>query len=155
MNHLVEQVLGDWDLVEWRTTTLAGALVDHPFGDQPIGILSLTPNVLHVQMMRSARPSFTTPVVTAADRTGRHPGETVRAFETFMAYSGTWALDGDELTTTVVVGLIPEWRGSQQRRTVEVAGDRLQLRSRPRVVAGTEQIGVLDWRRRPTSGAGR
>lgn len=140
------RIVGDWRLTTWRTETPAGDVLDHPFGTDAIGLLSITPSVLQVQMMRAGRPAFAVPMRTAADRRGRDPQELADAFASSMSYAGPYRLEApDLLVTTVAVALVPDFAGTEQVRRIDVDGDRLRLRSLPRTVDGVEQIGVLLW----------
>ena len=50
----------------------------------------------------------------------------VGLFNTLVAYSGPYRVDGDKWITMVEVSMNPAWVGTEQARAFEISGDRLQ-----------------------------
>ena len=71
------------------------------------------------------------------------------AFERFDAYCGTWEIDAatGNIIHHVDGSRFPNWTGTDQVRMVELAGDRLVLRTPPILAAGQEWTGELVWQR--------
>jgi hypothetical protein len=69
------------------------------------------------------------------------------AAETFIAYSGTFAFDGTDVTHTVEMSLYPNWVGTHQVRHVHLSedGDTLELSTEPFTLAGRRSIQRLTW----------
>jgi hypothetical protein len=71
------------------------------------------------------------------------------AFGTFIAYSGAFRVDGDEVIHLVEMSLYPDWIGTEQRRHVELDGARSRLTLSPGHLraAGRDVRHRLDWER--------
>jgi hypothetical protein len=65
----------------------------------------------------------------------------------FVAYAGRYSFSGDRVVHHVELSLFPNWVGSDQQRSVELAGDRLILSARPLLLAGKPQVPRLVWER--------
>ncbi len=66
--------------------------------------------------------------------------EKARAGEGFVAYAGRYSFHGDHVVHHVELSLFPNWVGTDQQRTVELAGDRLTLSASPLLLAGKQQV---------------
>jgi hypothetical protein len=73
----------------------------------------------------------------------------------FVAYTGRYSFDGDRVVHHVELSLFPNWVGSDQERSVELAGDRLTLSASPLLLAGQQQVPRLVWERVQPSPGGR
>ena len=51
----------------------------------------------------------------------------LEAFASFVAYSGTFRVEGTSVVHTVEMSLFPDWVGSEQRRSVELSADGQRL----------------------------
>jgi Lipocalin-like domain len=67
--------------------------------------------------------------------------------EGVVAYAGRYTFHGDRVVHHVELSLFPNWVGSDQERSVELAGDRLTLSAGPLLLAGTKQVPRLVWKR--------
>jgi len=122
-----EQFSGTWLLESWTAQDEFGH-VERQFGDQPRGVLIITPDGwLSMQLAASSRADL----ASGSGPLGG-PAEHSAAFLTYAAYVGRCRVEGDRLTTTVQVGLIPGWVGSEQVRGVVLDDGLLVLRARPR-----------------------
>lgn len=90
----------------------------------------------------AVRPSLST-----ADPLGGAESERAAAFSTFIAYAGTYDVDGDDVVHHVTVSLFPNWVGTAQRRTAQLIGDVLVLRTAPLEVLGRVTVSELRWAR--------
>jgi len=118
-----------------------------PMGPAPEGLLVYT----------AAGTMITTiglpgrPPITGGDILGGPTDEIVAMATTFIAYAGTYELDGDDVVHHVEMSLFPDWVGSQQRRHVELSdgGATLSLSSEPMQVRGRVSAQRLIWDRIP------
>ena len=125
-----DQLAGSWQLQSWVARDEHGD-VEKPFGDHPTGVLIITPDGwLSVHLAASSRPDLATGSTPLGE-----PAKQSAAFLTYVAYAGRYRMDGDRLTTTVHVSLLPDWVGLEQIRSVELDGDLLVLRAVPPPVA--------------------
>jgi hypothetical protein len=140
---LRDALVGTWHLQSWTATAEDG--VEHPMGDRPEGVLVYTDDGT---------------MITTIGRAGRAPidgGDMLRgpddqrldAFTSFIAYSGTWHTDGDDVVHDVTMSLFPNWIGTSQRRHVVLddEGLSLELSTDPMLLRGRRSIQRLRWSR--------
>jgi Lipocalin-like domain len=121
-----DQLVGTWQLQSWVALDEHGN-VEKPFGDHPTGVLVITSDGwLSAQLAASRRQDL----AAGSNPLGEPAGQSA-AFLTYVAYAGRYRTDGDRVTTTVQVSLIPDLVGSEQVRGIELDGDRLVLRAVP------------------------
>lgn len=114
-------------------------------GETPDGLLVYAADGTMIGIMGSGdRPRFA-----ADDVTGGSIEERARAFSTFVAYGGSYEVDGGVVTHRVETSLFPNWIGTNQRRRWELddTGRRLTLTSPPVTLGGTPRIQRLVWER--------
>jgi hypothetical protein len=122
---LREDLIGVWSLVAWVQDYDDGRLV-RPFGGSPAGTLMYTPGGHMSGVIASGdRPDFAGDAQWQASETER-----ARAYSSFLAYAGTYTVDGDVVIHHVLTSLFPNWVGRDQRRVAEPSGDRLTLTGR-------------------------
>jgi hypothetical protein len=143
---LVADVVGSWRLERWESVTDDGSTV-LPFGERPVGNLVYHPDGTMITTIAPAdrpRLSSTDPLQGGPDDERR------RVAETFIAYSGTWALSGTDVIHSVAMSLYPNWVGTRQVRHIRMLdGDRLELSTDPFLLAGRRAVQRLTWRRGP------
>jgi hypothetical protein len=110
---------GAWRLVSYHDVDDAGRTSAGPLGENPSGLLIYTVDGYVSVSMMGPR---------------------------FMGYAGRWHRDGDLVTHRIEVTPRPDWVGTDQVRTAELAGDRLTLHAET-TVDGRPQRRVLVWRR--------
>jgi len=74
--------------------------------------------------------------------------ERIAAFQSLLAYSGKFRLEGDKFITKVEVAWNEAWVGTDQARTYKLDGDRLLIISatQPNVnFGGRMMTGILSW----------
>ena len=137
-------LVGLWHLVSVEAKLDDGE-VGLPFGSEPRGrlIYDAAGNVA-VQIMTSGRAEFT-----SGDRGVAAPEEVWQAFDGFIAYWGTYAVDETNLTVThhVEGSLFPNDLGKNQRRHYALIENRLTLRTEPTVRYGKQRTVDLVWQR--------
>jgi hypothetical protein len=94
------------------------------------------------QLAAGDRPNFV-----SADPAGGNDAERVAAFATYIAYWGTYEVDGDTVVHRLEGSLFPNWVGTELRRTFEIAGQVLVLRTLPFEVRGAPVVIELRWLR--------
>ena len=108
-------VVGTWRLVSFEREYQAGSEREYPMGKAPTGyILFLPEGRMAVIITGEGRTAPTTD----QDRAG--------LYNSLVAYTGRYRVDGDKWITTLDVSANPAWVGTEQTRTFRVSGDRLQ-----------------------------
>jgi hypothetical protein len=110
-------IVGIWRLVslEREYQDQATGEREYPMGKTPAGyILFLPEGRMAVVITGEGRKAPTTD----QDRAG--------LFNSLVAYSGMYRVEGDKWITTVDVSANPAWVGTEQTRSFRVTGDRLQ-----------------------------
>lgn len=115
-----------WSLVTYQSEDKNGE-INYPLGEDASGYIVFTDkNILSVQLM-------------AADRDQAVPNETIESMNTpveqqmatlgYHAYSGPFSIDEEEavLTTNVLLSLIADYVGSEQKRAATIEGNKLHL----------------------------
>ena len=142
-------LVGGWRLRTWVSIADDGSET-RPMGDAPDGLLVYTTDGTMIGIMGPGeRPRFATD-----DVTGGTLEEQAGAFTTFIAYGGSYAVEGDTVTHVVETSLFPNWIGTQQRRrwSLDPSGRRLSLTSPPMALGGATRIQRLTWEREDAAG---
>jgi Lipocalin-like domain len=140
-----EGIVGTWRLVSWEAVADDGSVV-RPFGDRPEGILVYDAGGT---MITTIAPQDRPRLTSADPLQGGPDPERRRAAETFVAYSGTWTLSGEDVIHTVAMSLYPNWVGTRQVRHLRLLdrGARLELSTDPFTLGGHRATQRLVWRR--------
>ncbi len=108
-------LVGNWRLVSFEREYQTTGEREYPMGKTPAGyIIFLTEGRMAVVITGEGRKAPTTD----QDRAG--------LFNSLVAYTGSYRVDGDKWITTVDVSANPAWVGTDQTRTFRITGDRLQ-----------------------------
>ena len=108
-------LVGMWRLREFAREYQATGEREYPMGFAPTGyILFLPEGRMAVVITGDGRKAPTT----EQDRVG--------LFNTLVAYTGPYRVDGETWITTVEVSANPVWVGTEQTRAFQISGDRLQ-----------------------------
>ena len=135
-------LVGGWRLVSWENRATDGQ-VTYPMGIDALGALLYTADGrFSVTISRRGREGFA-----AGDLLSGTSEEKARAVEGFVAYAGRYSFHGDRVIHHVELSLFPNWVGSDQERSVELAGNRLILSASPLLLAGKLQVPRLIWER--------
>lgn len=135
-NKSAKEVLGGWTLVAAKMQFEDGAAIDM-HGPDPLGSVVFADKRMTAIITRRSRPA-------------RTDGSLGDLFNTMLAYSGTYSIEGNELVTAVDVAWVPEWVGTTQRRGIEIAGDTLSIHTARQpnpMQQGKIMTGVLTWQR--------
>lgn len=133
---------GYWKLLSWETRRADGQIT-YPFGPAPRGLLIYGENgLMSAQLGDPRRANFT-----SSDRALATLEEVKAAFDGYTAYFGRYEVD--EIRSAVIhypdLALFPNYTGSSQVRYIELAGNRLSLRTNSIPFQGSGQVYVLVW----------
>ncbi len=137
-------LVGSWELVSLENHGADGS-VHQPFGKAPVGRITYTADGrMMAQIMRDERIAF----ATSALYTGTE-AEKAAAYDSYIAYYGTYAVDAATMTVThkVTASLFPNWVGGDQQRFYVLDGDQLTLSSKPFPAHGTVVTPKVIWHR--------
>jgi hypothetical protein len=134
---------GTWQLVAWRRIAADGT-ISYPLGADARGQLIYTSNgMMAVQIAAAIRPTIPT-----EDPLGGDPDARASAYSTYLAYFGTYEVDGEQVIHHLDSSLFPNWSGQDQARALGPEGDDLVLRTPPMQLSdGTTVVNELAWSR--------
>ncbi|MFB9904272.1 lipocalin-like domain-containing protein [Allokutzneria oryzae] len=132
-------VAGTWRLESFAVHDEQGAVVFHPMGEDPAGVLVYTEDGwMSVHLSYSGRPHF----AGTSQRAGSTE-EKSAAMETYFSYAGRYEFTGDKVLHHIEISSFPNWVGTEQWREPELDGDLLTLRT----PAVDGKRSTLVWRR--------
>jgi hypothetical protein len=140
---VADWIKGTWQLVAWRRIAADGT-ISYPLGADARGQLIYTSNgMMAVQITAATRPAIPT-----EDPLGGDPDARADAYSTYLAYFGTYEVDGEQVIHHLDGSLFPNWSGQDQARTLGPEGDDLVLSTPPmRLSDGTTVVNELAWSR--------
>jgi len=108
-------LVGVWRLVSFEREFQGAEEREFPMGKAPSG---------YIQFLAEGRMTV---VITAEGRKApATDADRAALFNSLVAYTGGYRVEGDKWITKVDVSANPAWVGTEQARTYRVAGDRLQ-----------------------------
>ncbi len=139
------RLVGDWRLRSWVAEGDDGT-TERPMGEAPMGILVYSPDGT---MITTIAPAARPRISSGDPLRGGPDAERQRVAETFVAYSGRYALEGGDVVHTVEMSLYPNWVGTRQIRHAELSpdGQTLVLSTDPFTLAGRRSVQRLTWSR--------
>jgi len=137
-------LLGDWALESWSGETAAGERVAHG-GSHPRGDLVYLPTGrMAVQISHDGRRPFGSRELAAGTEVAQ-----AAAYRTYIAYAGRFSVpEPGTVVHRVEQALHPDQTGMDKRRSYELDGDLLTLRTQPISLAGESATSELRWRLR-------
>lgn len=108
-------VVGTWRLVSFEREYQTGGDREYPMGKAPTGYILFLPEGRMAVIITGEGRTVPT---TDQDRAG--------LYNSLVAYTGRYRVDGDKWITTLDVSANPAWVGTEQTRSFRVSGDRLQ-----------------------------
>lgn len=144
MTTLEHPLLGSWRLRRWIAIADDGS-ESSPMGDAPEGLLVYSGDGTMIALMAQADR----PRIDSDDVTGGTEAERAGAFASFVAYGGTFDVDGNVVSHRVEMSQFPNLVGTVQRRRWELdtTARQLTLTSPPVTVGGATRIQRLSWER--------
>jgi lipocalin-like protein len=131
-------LVGTWRLLSFADHTST----TYPLGERVIGRITYEPSGhMAVQMTGVDRPRLS-----SSDLAALGPDEYRDAFLSYLAYFGRYTVQEGAVVHHVEGASNANWVGTDQVRYVELAGNRLTLRSQPvRLADGREVVLVAVW----------
>jgi hypothetical protein len=133
--------VGTWRLASWVGTSADGTVI-HPLGEAAVGMLLLTEDGWFSGQASTGqrhRSTATSPFAVPDD-------EAAEMAKSYVAYCGTYEIEGNRAIFTGSVSLFPNWVGVRQVRTWHFDGDVLVLQQQPpQEVDGTTYVFELRW----------
>jgi Lipocalin-like domain len=112
------KLIGVWKLVSYETEVQDSGERRPDFGKSPAGYVIFTADRRVIGIIEAEGRAIP-----------RTDADAARAFQTAVAYSGTYRLEGDTWTTRIDVATNPAWTGKDSVRTVKFEGDRMLVTS--------------------------
>jgi lipocalin-like protein len=141
MGQMEGKLVGTWKLVSASSTTSKGERNDIPYGIDPAGFLTYTEEGRVTSLISYGGRK---PLSIAATNE-----EQAAAFNTFLAYTGRYSINGDKVTHHIEVSSIQNYVGKDLIRSVKFQGDQITLVTPPTMVNGKIQIVELIWQLLP------
>lgn len=114
-------LVGTWRLRSWVAEGDDG--VQHPMGEEPEGVLVYTPDGTMITTIgRAGRAP-----IDGGDMLAGPDDQRLEAMVSFIAYSGSFGVDGGDVVHDVTMSLFPNWIGTTQRRHVALTPDGREL----------------------------
>jgi Lipocalin-like domain len=136
-----DELVGTWELVSASSVTRGGERNETPYGVGPVGLLSYTSDGRITSLISYGERK---PLSMNAT-----PEEQAEAFNTFLAYTGRYSVNGDKIVHHIQISSVQNYVGKDLVRTVKLNGNRLTLITPPTMVNGKFQSIELNWQRLP------
>lgn len=121
-----DSIVGTWRLVSLFEEETESKAVHKTFGDHPLGLLTYTPDGhMMAFLVDPSRKPTAAPKPTDA--------EAAQLYQTMVAYTGRYTLEGEKITHHVDISWNQAWNGTDQWRYFEMKNNRLTLKSAPLV----------------------
>jgi hypothetical protein len=142
-----EPLVGSWRLVSWVEVETESKSVRAPFGDNPSGMISYTPDGR--MSLFIIDPKRKPPIGPKATDT-----EADELYRTMIAYSGAYSIEGNKVTHKIEYSWNQAWTGTNQQRFVDVKDNQLTIKTPPIIspMSGKESVHTLVWERINGSG---
>lgn len=135
-------LVGTYRLQSFRNIADDGE-VEMPFGSDPTGqIIYTAGGYMSAILMRSDRVQFE-----AGDILDARDDERLGAFASSSAYSGSYAVEDDQIVHRLAVTTYPNWTGTTQVRDFELTGTHFTLFPPRMLMHGKMRRGEVRWER--------
>jgi hypothetical protein len=135
-------LIGTWKLVSAWSTRPNGERVPL-YGEHPIGFLTYT----RAGRMTAIISDSQRRPLSSEDRLAVPMPERAAAFSNFVAYAGTFRVEGDRVIHHVEISWLQNWVGTDQVRKMKLEGNRLTLQPPIRTLGGEQRVNELVWER--------
>ncbi|QIE26595.1 Lipocalin-like domain protein (plasmid) [Caballeronia sp. SBC1] len=132
--------LGTWKLQSFTTEDVETGQKTDMFGAHPSGYLSYGPDGrMCALLVKEGRKVPDTLVPTDAER--------VELYSGFIAYAGTYSIEGDKVSHHIDASWNQAWTGTTQVRQFKIDGNALYIRTLPAKdpLSGKDTSAVLVW----------
>ena len=138
----VNPLVGSWRLVSFHSKSSDGG-VTYPWGKEVAGYITYTEGGrMAVVLQKRDRP-----LSGSGDLWRRTPQEKAEAYDTCIAYSGTYDVRENQVIHHVEVCTLEDWVGTDLVRVVELEGNRVTLMTLPMPLGSGTAVAVLVWER--------
>ena len=143
MSNDKDKFVGTWKLVSASSADAFGALIEPPYGTDPVGFLTYTEDdrVTALISYGGRKP------LSIGAKPPALLEEQAEAFKTFLAYGGRYRLEADKIVHSIEISSIQNYVNKELVRRVRFQGDQLVLLTPPTMVNGKMQIVELAWER--------
>ena len=117
-------LIGTWRMVAWTRENVGTGEISDAMGPNPIGYIAyhLDGRMMALVLQRNRPP------LAGASPTDQ---EKIRLFDTMLAYSATYTLEGDKVVHHVDASWNPAWAGTDLIRPFTLDGDTLVISGAP------------------------
>jgi hypothetical protein len=132
--------LGTWKLESFTTEDLATGEKSALFGEHPSGYLSYGPDCrMYAILIKEGRKAPAALVPTDAERVDLYGG--------FIAYAGTYSIEGDKVSHHIDASWNQAWTGTTQVRQFRIDGKTLRIKTQParNALTGKQSSSELMW----------
>lgn len=136
-----ERLFGTWRLVSASSKSSSGDKDATPYGQNPSGLLTYTPDGRVSALISHGGRKPLSPAATSQEKAD--------AFNTFIAYAGRYKLDGERIVHQVEISSTQNYANRDLVRTIKAEDDRIILTTPPTPVNGKMQTVELTWQRVP------
>lgn len=135
-------LVGTWRLVQWYNISEDGEKT-YPLGEAATGYISYSNDgFVFVQLMAADRPLYA-----VNDPFGGTLEEDSAAMKSQISYAGRYEYRGDDVVHRVTHASCPNWIGTEQVRTMQLDGNRLELSAVGAVLQGRPVTAHVLWER--------
>lgn len=134
-------IMGRWAIRSWVQAYDDGRTV-YPMGEQLTGSIQYGQKHMSCLIGKLGRPAFKT-----GGQWNASQEDKAAAYDSFLSYSGTYEVVGDEVIHHVVLSLFPNWEGGLQRRRVRLMDGHLHLTARLEDGTPEARTASLVWNR--------
>ena len=135
-----EELYGTWRLVSFSIQVVETGESSDLFGDAPYGYLNYgRDGRMYAIIVKDKRPN-------PSDLAKITEQECIELFNTVIAYSGTFEVDGGRVHHNVDISWNENWTGTTQVRNFRIEGRRLIISVDPQIgLDGRQATAVLTW----------
>jgi len=140
-----EKLVGTWKLLSASGISSTGERNETPYGTDPAGYLTYFGDGRMTSLISygGRKP------LSMGGGAQKLQEEQAEAFNTFLAYAGTYTFSGDKVTHHVEISSVQNYVGRDMVRSVRFHGDQIILATPPMPVNGRIQTIELTWQRLP------
>ena len=145
-NDIASEFVGSWRLISYSAVT-SGGETTYPMSHNPQGRITYEAGGrMAVQLGDPSRVPFA-----ASNSRAASNAEVRAAFDSYLAYFGTYTVDADQgfVVHHLELASIPNWTGSDQVRYFDLQGGRLALKTPAMLLDGAERVATLVWEKLP------
>lgn len=136
-------ILGSWELIEWRIEYSEGRPPSWPFGKDALGLLMYAPDGWMSATMSTRERS----ALTAGNAMKPDDASKAKSFGEYLAYCGTWTLSGGTVNHDVRMSMNPVLIGLPHAREARIDDGVLNLIANEPGPAGATRVHHILWRR--------